>query len=146
MEYVQVIVCTVGDEELALEIQYIQEIIRVTHITRMPNSPNCLPGVINIRGMVVPVMDMARRLQISDLVISDLSRIIVVNQGDNLVGLLVDTVSEIIKLPASSIESREVISYTEVNMFVKGVGKFGSRILLVLDLDKIFELENKPDV
>ncbi|HWI54976.1 MAG TPA: chemotaxis protein CheW [Desulfobacteria bacterium] len=146
MEDIQLVTCAVNGEEYAVEIEYVQEIIRVTHVTRMPFGPEYLPGVMNLRGRIIPVMDMAKRLTLPDLTLSDLSRIIVVSSGDITAGLLVDQVAEIVKLDISHIESRDVFSSVESSRYFKGVGKIGERVLLIIDLEKIFEIYNIHEV
>ncbi len=144
MNDVQLISWAVSNEEYAVEIENIQEIVRVTDITRMPFSQHYLPGVINLRGMVVPVMDMAKRLHLPELTLSDSSRIIIVARGGITAGLLVDRVSEVVKLDLSYIESQDILSSAESTIkYIKGIAKLGERVLLILDMDRIFELDDE---
>lgn len=140
MEDVRLVTWVVSNEEYAVEVKNVQEIIRITHITRMPFSRDYLPGVINLRGMVIPVVDMAKRLKFTELTISDSSRIIVINRNGNIAGLLVERVNEIVKLDMTSIQTQDILSSSESNKYIRGIGKFGKRALLILDLDEIFEI------
>lgn len=141
MDEVQLVICRVDDEEYALKIDDVKEIIRVVNITRVPCSPDCLSGVINLRGQVIPVMDMSKRLNLSRLTPSELSRIVVVIRGELIVGLLVDEVTQVLRLPCSHIDSQSVFTSGETGNLFIATGEIRGRMLLVLNLDSIFEIE-----
>lgn len=142
LDEVQLVICRVDNEEYALDINDVKEIIRLVNITRVPYGPDCLRGVINLRGQVIPVMDMSKRLNLSKLTLSDLSRIVVVSSGEITAGLLVDEVSEVLRLPCSYINSQSVFTSGESGSLFAATGEFRGRVLLVLNLDSIFEMNN----
>lgn len=139
MNSLQLVACSIHGEEYAIEIKNVQEIIRVAHITRVPYSRACLSGVINLRGRVIPVMDMGKRIRLPELSINDSSRIIVVSREDIIAGLLVDGVSEVFRLPLLCLENTSILSHAEEAEMYTGIGKFDGRVLLIFNLDKVLE-------
>lgn len=129
-------------EEYGVPISQVQEIVRVGGITRVPNAPPYMEGVINLRGRVLPVLNLRKRLKISAGTIDKGSRIVVTEVGTKVLGLLVDAVSHVIKVPAGFIESapEEVL---EVDTdYITGVGKLTDRLIIMLDLEKLLKREN----
>lgn len=126
-------------EEYALSISEVQEIDRVADITRVPNSPDHVIGVINLRGKVLPVIDLKKRLHLGEARITKESRIVVVESGPKVLGLMVDKVAQVFNLRADQIEStpEEVVKVNE--NFTKGVGKMDERMIILLDLEKVVE-------
>jgi len=132
---------SLGKEEYALDISQVQEIIRVSGWTRVPNAPGYIKGVINLRGRIIPVVDPRVRMGSASAEISKDSRIIVVEAGRKVIGMLVDDVSQVMRLPLSTIEAApDEVSDTDKG-FVKGVGKLGNRLILLLALDKVLGRE-----
>jgi purine-binding chemotaxis protein CheW len=132
-------------EEYALPISQIQEINRVIDITRVPNSPDHILGVINLRGRIIPVLDLKHRLRIGDTNIGKSSRIVVVENGPKLLGLLVDGVSQVLDILSSQIEAapEEVVPID--GNYIKGVGKLDNRMIIILELEKIIGEVNAPN-
>lgn len=129
-------------EEYGVPINQVQEIIRVGSITQVPNSPVYMEGVINLRGRVLPVLNLRKRLKLSTQDITKESRIIVTEVGAKVIGLLVDSVSHVIKVPSDFIENapEEVL---EVDTdYITGVGKLQNRIVILLDLEKLLRKES----
>lgn len=126
-------------EEYALGISEVQEIDRVADITRVPNSPDHVIGVINLRGKVLPVIDLKKRLHLGEARITKESRIVVVESGPKVLGLMVDSVAQVLNLNADQIEStpEEVVKVHE--NFTRGVGKMDERMVILLDLEKVVE-------
>ncbi len=125
-------------EEFAVEILKVQEIIRRIESTRVPNAPDFVDGVINLRGKVVPVICLRKRfgLPARDKNSAALNRIIVVEVGGTVAGLAVDSVSEVLRIPEDTIEPPPGL--VRVNRdYVSGVGKLQDRLLMLLDVDKI---------
>lgn len=124
-------------EEYALPIHQVQEINRVGDITRVPNSPEHVIGVINLRGKIVPVVELKRRLKLGETKIDKSSRVVVVEHGPKLLGLLVDRVAQVINLPASRIEAppEEVVKIDE--SYIQAVGKIDDRMIILLELAKV---------
>lgn len=129
-------------EEYGVSIRQVREIIRVNGITMVPNSPPYMEGVINLRGRVLPVLNLRKRLKLSPKDIGKTSRIVVAETGDKVIGLLVDSVSHVIKVSPESVESapEEVV---EIDTdYITGVGKLKNRLIILLDLEKLLRKEN----
>jgi purine-binding chemotaxis protein CheW len=133
-----------ADEEYALDVRVVQEIIRLTETTHVPRAPGFIKGVINLRGRIIPVIDLKRKLELGEVEPSRLARIVVVKLRDRLIGLLVDGASQVLKIPVSAIDAapEEIM---DVNItYIRGVAKLDTRLIILLDLYKILamELEN----
>lgn len=131
---------SVGKEEFCVDILKVQEIIRMMEITKIPNAPGFVEGVINLRGKVIPIIDFGKRCNVMDVGAIDESsrRIVVVGIGDKTVGLVVDQVSQVIKLEEEQISSTPQVVKGYNSEFISGVGKSGDKLLILLDLEKLF--------
>jgi len=138
----QLVVFLIGDEEFGVDIKQVREIVRLREITRMPKSPKFIEGVVNLRGQVVSVVDLAKRLEIPSLPKGENSRIIVIEVETNTVGMIVDSVSEVLRLPLENIEDVPALIETAVpEHYIQGVGKLKDRLLVLLDLNKVLTSE-----
>jgi len=137
----QFIVFKLGDAEYGMNIQDISTIEQVMPTTRVPKTPDYLKGVINLRGDVIPVIDMRKRFNLPPAEETEDTRIIIVKAGEVTAGLIVDSVSEVLRLDGSSIEN--VANFTnELHAeYITGAGKVGDRIVTLLDTEKIVTLE-----
>ncbi|WP_340818414.1 chemotaxis protein CheW [Methanolobus sp. WCC4] len=134
----QLVIFNLGVEEFGINIMQVQEIIRMPDITRIPKSPDYIKGVINLRGKIIVVMDLDKRFGMPEQDITDESRIVVVDIEGTVVGLVVDSVSEVIRLKGSSIEQTPEIISQKINAeYLKGVGKLDERLLILLNLENI---------
>lgn len=139
----QLVVFRVGDEEFGVEINRVREIVRLVQITYLPKSLPFIEGVVNLRGQVVAVIDLAKRLGISSGVRGEQSRIVVAEAEGNTVGMIVDSVSEVVRLPYKNIEEISSLMPTEISEhFIRGVGKFKDKLLVLLDLNKTLSFED----
>ena len=130
-----------AEEEYGLDVRVVQEIIRLAEITHVPRSPGFIKGVINLRGRIIPVVDLKRKLELGQVDASRLARIVVVKLRERLIGLLVDGASQVLKIPVSSIDAapEEIL---DVNVsFIRGVAKLQKRLIILLDLQKILAVE-----
>ncbi|MGA1790461.1 MAG: chemotaxis protein CheW [bacterium] len=129
------------EEEYALPISQVQEIKRVGDITRVPNAPEHVRGVMNLRGRIVPVIELKKRLSLGEAMIDNDSRIVVVEQGRKVLGLMVDRVAQVLNMAAGQIEDapEEVVQIQE--NYIKGVGKMDERMIILLDLEQIIGKE-----
>jgi purine-binding chemotaxis protein CheW len=129
-------------EEYGVDVRLVQEIIRVTEVTQVPRAPVYIKGVINLRGRIIPVVDLKRRLGLGE--VSEearQSRIVVVKVRDRLVGLLVDGASQVLKVPVSSVEAApEEVVEIDAN-YIRGVAKLQNRLIILMDLPKVLALE-----
>ena len=139
-EFKLVVFCLAG-AEFGMEIERVREIIRVTDITRMPKAPQFLSGIINLRGRVVSVLDFKKRFNLPACELTMDARIMIVEVGDQIVGLLVDKVSEVQRIPANK-RSLPSKSYLTIDMkFLSGLVESKNGIILLLDLERVFNLE-----
>lgn len=125
-----------GREEYGVEIASVQEIIRATDITPVPGAPTHVRGVINLRGKIIPVVDLRRRFALAAVEASESQRIIVVELGEKRIGMLVDGVSQVIKVPAGVVEEMPEEATSVDENFIKGVGKLENRLVIILDLNR----------
>lgn len=135
-ELLQLVSFHLGGEEYALEILNVQEIIRMVDLTRVPNSPDFVEGVINLRGRVIPVIGLRRRFNLEARKRDAQTRIIVVEVNGSIVGLEVDAVNEVLRIPTDTVEPPPRLAKAE-REYVSGVGKLENRLLLLLDVDRL---------
>lgn len=128
-------------EEYGVDVRLVQEIIRVSEITPVPRAPEFIRGVINLRGRIIPVVDLKRKLGLGEFRQARASRIVVVKLRERLIGLLVDGASQVLKVPLSVIEAApEEIVEIDQN-FIRGVAKLEARLIILIDLPKVLQLE-----
>ncbi len=135
----QLVTFTLGDEVYGIDILAVQEIIRMQNITEIPRTSDYVEGVINLRGKVIPVIDLRKRF---NLLISEESkdtRIIVVEIENKIIGMIVDSVSKVLRLPSSYVEPPSPIVGGVDSNYIKGVGKLNDMLVIILDLSKINE-------
>ena len=135
-ELLQLVSFHVGGEEFGLDILRVQEIIRVQQLTRVPNSPDFVEGVINLRGKVIPVVALRKRFGLETLAQDKQTRIVVVEVKGTVLGFMVDSVSEVLRIPADTVEAPPRLGKVE-REYVSGVGKLNDRLLILLDVDRL---------
>jgi purine-binding chemotaxis protein CheW len=126
-----------GDEIYAIEIRFVTEIIGILKITPIPEMPAYVKGVINLRGKIIPVMDVRARFQLGSRAYDERTCVIVVHLQDADIGLVVDTVSEVADIPEAQIEPAGALAHGRGTVFIKGIGKVGDEIRIILDIDKL---------
>ncbi|MCQ6963449.1 chemotaxis protein CheW [Methanolobus chelungpuianus] len=137
-DLLQLVIFNLGTEEFGIDIMKVQEIIRLPDITRIPKSPDYIKGVINLRGKIIVVMDLDKRFGLPSKEITEESRIIVADVDGSIVGMVVDSVSEVIRLMASSVDpTPEIITHSINASYLRGVGKIDDRLLILLNLENI---------
>lgn len=142
-DLIQLVSFKLADEEFGVDILQVQEINRLVDITKVPRTPEFVEGVINLRGKVIPVIDLRKRF---DLEIEDYdadTRIVVVDIDHNIMGMIVDEVSEVLRLPLSTIESAPDIVTSIDADYISGVAKMDDRLLILLDLSRVFTPSEK---
>jgi purine-binding chemotaxis protein CheW len=132
-------------EEYGVDIASVHEIIRVSQITAVPNAPDFVRGVINLRGRVIPVLNLRKRLDLADEVLTKNSRIMIVECGTKVLGMLVDSVAQVIRIPAASVDAPPG-EVEGTKAFVKGIGKIDSRLIMIMELDKVLSKEARQPV
>ena len=127
----------VGTEDYGIEIENVTEIIRMQKIADLPNVPYYVQGVINLRGKVIPVIDMRKKFKLEECEYDDRTCIIVVNVNNTLVGLVVDSVNEVVDIPKEEIEHPPNTVSQEGEQYIKGFGKIGQEVKILLNVEKI---------
>ena len=136
---IKVIVFQLMDMEYAINVDTVQSIEKVLSITRIPKTPAYVKGVINLRGLVTPIVDLRERFGLASKEMDDSTRIIIVTLEDYEVGLIVDAANDVMDIPVDSIEPQpEVVGSVESD-FISGVAKVGKHLLIMLNLDKVLE-------
>jgi purine-binding chemotaxis protein CheW len=143
-ELCQFVACRIGSEEFALDVLSVQEINRVAEITRVPKAPSHVEGVINLRGRIIPVLNLRRRFGLPDIERTARSRIVVVSVRQRLVGLAVDSVEEVLRIPRSAIEPPPAVGTAAGAEYTQGVGRVHDRLLIVLDLPRLLMPAEQP--
>ena|ERR1700690_639027 len=142
----QVVSFRLGEEEYGLEILKVQEIIRKPELTRVPNSPRCVEGVINLRGKVIPIVGLRKRFGLCARENDKATRIIVIEVSGEIMGFEVDSVSEVLRVPIETVEPPPRLS-RQSNEYVSGVGKLQNRLLLLLDVTRLItEVSAAPEL
>jgi purine-binding chemotaxis protein CheW len=127
----------VGRETYGVPITSLHEIVRVPEITVVPDAPVYLEGVINLRGKIVSVMDLRKRFGEKQAGLKRQNRILVVEHGGRLAGLIVDSASEVLKIPADAVEAPPAVFQEGGLNCVTGLGKVGGRLVVLLDMSKL---------
>lgn len=139
---VKVIVFEIGDEEYAIPVEQIGSIERVQAITRVPQTVNFVKGIINLRGVIIPVIDLRLRFGMVEKPYTDENRIIITHLDDIEVGLIVDVANDVIDLSEEMIESAPEVVETEHTEYISGIAKIEKRLLILLDVEKILSTED----
>lgn len=138
----QLVTFSIDEEEFGVNILKVQEIIRIMEITRVPRSPEFVEGVINLRGRVIPIVDLRRRFGLAAIAHDKDTRIIVIELNSLVVGFIVDAVSEVLRIPADTVEPTPPVAAGVDSEYISGVGKLQDRLLILLDLDKLLTAED----
>lgn len=133
-------------EEYGIEIKYVTEIIGIQDITEVPEQPEYVKGIINLRGKIIPVIDVRLRFKKCIKEYNDRTCIIVVDIKGLSVGLIVDSVAEVMNIPQEEIVEPPQVNKGVHNRYIKGIGKSGSSIKLILDCDKLLSDEEIEDL
>ncbi|WP_300773235.1 chemotaxis protein CheW [uncultured Desulfovibrio sp.] len=133
----QLVTFRIGEEEFGVDILAVQEIIRLVPITPVPRAPVDIAGVINLRGKVIPVVNMRSRFSLPARDASPQTRIVVMESEEKIVGFLVDAVSEVLRIPVTTVEDPPPVVAGIGSEYIRGVGKLAERLLILLDLDRL---------
>jgi len=136
-ELLQLVSFKIGDEEFGVDILKVQEINRMLEVTQVPNAPPYVDGVINLRGKVIPIMDLRSRFGMARRERDKNSRIVVVELSGKIVGFVVDSVNEVLRIPKSVTEPPPPLATGVDTEYITAVGKLEDRLLILLDLDKV---------
>jgi purine-binding chemotaxis protein CheW len=142
----QVVAFKVGREDFGVDVKKVEGVISMVDITRMPRAPQFVEGIINLRGQIVAVIDLANRLGIEAAERGSATRIVVVEAQDVKVGLVVES-PEVINISEDDIEASPTVATSEVNAsFIRGVVKLGDKLLILLDVDRVLSDEERTDI
>ena len=142
----KVIVFQLNDEEYAISVQQVGSIERMQKITRVPRTANFVKGVINLKGIVTPVIDLRTRFGIEPIDFQDATRIIIVYMEDMEVGLIVDAANDVLDIPESAIEpAPEVVGVVDID-YIEGVAKLENRLLILLNLQKVLSRDEMDEL
>jgi len=136
----QLVTFKIENDEFGVDILKVQEINRMMNITRIPNAPDFVEGVINLRGKIIPIVDLRKKLGFPAKEYDKSTRIIVVELEGIVLGFIVDSVSEVLRIPNSTIEPPPSIIKGIESEFIEGVGKLEDRLLILLELKKVFTI------
>lgn len=142
-ELLQLVSFKIGEEEFGVDILKVQEINRMLEVTRVPNAPEYVDGVINLRGKVIPIIDLRRRFGMERKEKDKNTRIVVVELSGKIVGFVVDGVSEVLRIPKSVTEAPPAIVAGIEAEYITAVGKLEDRLLILLDLERVLSAEEK---
>ena len=139
-ETVQYIVVSIGNVQYGLDISYVDNIVRMCKITRVPKAPAHYIGVINLRGEIVPLMSLRRKMNLEDDVFTDITRIIILKtEEQGLVGIVVDEVKEVIALAEDEIDRNTQNSQSDKTQYINGIGKNGDELISILEISSILD-------
>jgi purine-binding chemotaxis protein CheW len=142
-ELLQLVSFKIGNEEFGIDILNVQEIIKTVQITKVPNSPEFVEGIINLRGKVIPVMDLRIRLNLERKAQDKDTRIIVVEINSKTVGFIVDEVNEVLRIPKSITEPPPEMVTNINSEYITAVGKLEDRLITLIDLQKVLSTDEK---
>ena len=135
---VQIVVAELAKEEYGIPIMQVQEIIKPPEITRIPNMPDFLEGIINLRGKIIPIIDLRKRFHLEEKGMTEETRVVVTNIEGQSIGLVADSVSDVIRLAQDSIDPIPSMMSQIDSEFLSGVGKLDKRIIILLNIEKVF--------
>jgi len=136
----QLVVFVLGEEEYGVPIQHVKEIIRKPEVTQLPNAPEYILGVINLRGQIIPIMSLHTRFGLGELDAEE-TKVVIVEYGGLMVGMEVNEVSEVLMLANEQMGPAPTMATTINSSFISGVGKLENRLLIILDVENILSDE-----
>lgn len=142
----QIVTFKLGLEEYGVDIMRVQEIILLGAITRVPEVPDFIEGVINLRGNVIPIVDLRKRFKLVKVERGEETRIIVVNVGSKTMGIVVDAVDEVLRISTSEIDNPPSTISGLGQEYLKGLVKLENRLLILLDIDRILKLDEQESL
>lgn len=142
---IQLVSFVLEDVEYGVDILAVHEILRFPEITRLPNAPSFIKGVINLRGNVIPVVDVRKRFGFKPAQVTDLTRVIVIETNEKLVGLMVDNVHQVVRLSQANVDPPSELIEGVSEAYIRGIGRLKDRLIVILNLANILFLEEDED-
>jgi purine-binding chemotaxis protein CheW len=143
MAELQLVVFKLDKEEYGVDIMQVQEISPYQKLTKVPNSPDFVDGIVNLRGDVIPVVSLKKKFRLIESEVTELTRLIVINNGNRRTGFVVDDASEVITISDKDIEEAPPMIVGADRKYIQGVGKLDKRILIILNLHKLLTEEEE---
>lgn len=135
-----------ADEIYGINVMQVQEVLRMTDVAPVPGAPHYVMGIINLRGNVVTVLDTRKLLDLATSDITDSSRIMIIESGKVTVGLLVDSVAEVVNIASSDIDPPPSVGNDEGSRYIQGIYSTEQQILILIDLNKLINEENRDAI
>ncbi len=145
-QQLQLVSFTVGDELFAVDILRVQEINRMMALTKVPQSPPGVEGVINLRGRIIPVLDLRVQFGFPKIEQSEQTRIVVIEISGNTIGFVVDSVREVMRIPASIVEPSPQMGASIDSSYVSGVAKLDDQLLILIELKNLLSPESLKNI
>ncbi len=142
----QLISFMIGKEEYGLEILTVKEVIRIREITRIPKAPVFVKGIINLRGDVIPIIDLREKFGLEIQEYTTMTRVIIVEVDGKSIGMVVDSVSQVIRIEKDQVEPPPPLIGGISAEYLRGVGKIGEKLIIMLNIDKILTVDEKIDL
>lgn len=139
----QLVIFELGGEFYGVNVSQVQSIIPMQDIVTVPGAPSFIEGVINLRGAVIPVVDLRKRFQLTQGIGARKAVIVIIELNELQVGIIVDKVTEVIKIPEVAIEPPSPLLVSIDTTYLRGIGKFNERMMILLNLERVFSLEQK---
>ena len=139
----QLLIFNVDRESFGVNVLLVQEIIRYIQPTQIPNAPRAVRGVINFRGEVIPVLDLRERFGLLPRDYDEFTVIVIVEFNRKTIGLIVEQVSDIVSLSHQNVQLTPEFNEDEKTAYLRGLGKLGERLILLIDIEKIMDLQDK---
>lgn len=139
----QLVVFNLGGETYGVDISTVREIIRMQAITDIPGTPHSVEGLINLRGSVIPVVDLRKRFRLESVERSKETRIVVVSSNEQEIGVIVDSVTEVLRISSDSIEPPSSIIMSSDSEYLQGIVKLEERLIILLDADRVLSRDDK---
>ncbi|NPV87449.1 MAG: chemotaxis protein CheW [Anaerolineae bacterium] len=133
----QLVIFELGEENFGVDISAVESIIKLQELTKVPHAPGFVEGITNLRGTVLPVIDLRKRFGMEKAEATKETRIVVINMDKIKVGMVVDSVSEVLTVPDTAIESTPAMVSTVDTAFIVGIAKVDDRLIILLDLEKV---------
>ncbi len=137
MPQIEVLEFVLGDEEYGVLLEDVREIIRMKPITEIPRTPAFVKGILSLRGTMIPVIDLKMRLKLGETQITQMTRIVIISDDTRFFGVIVDKINGVVKIREDMIEPTPPTISADVAEFIKGLGKYGEKMVRLLDLHKV---------
>jgi purine-binding chemotaxis protein CheW len=128
-------------EKYGINVMQVREVLKITEIAPVPGAPDFVLGIINLRGNVVTVIDTRKRFGLQPRAVDDATRIVIIEEGDQVVGMMVDSVAEVMNIPSGEIELAPNVGNDESAKFIQGVSHQGEELIILIDYARLFSME-----